>query len=113
MHPALAAAYLGIGLLQLAAVMGELEGGAGLHWIVAAPLALLLSYIPLVGSVAGAFGAVHAWGWPWAWAVLLFCCPVAILGAAMLAWIRRAAEAMGGARTGPLAQRQPSAPPSA
>ena len=31
-------AYFGIGLMQLAAVMGGLEDRMGLHWIIAAPI---------------------------------------------------------------------------
>src|SRR5919199_1620725 len=101
MRPWLLTAYLGIGLLQLAAAMDGLADWLGLHWTIAAPVALILSYIPLLGSAVGVLGAVQAWGWSWVWASLLFCWPVVILGVAMLGFVRRAAEGMNSAQTWP------------
>jgi hypothetical protein len=71
-------AYLGCGLFQLFAIMDGLEKWLGLHWILAAPAALFLTYIPIVGSVVGVIGAVNAWGWTWLQAIGLFVAPVAM-----------------------------------
>ena len=101
MQPLLVIAYLGIGLVQFAATMGGLADWSGLHWIIVAPVALFLSYLPLVGSAIGALGAVQAWGWSWVWASLLFCWPVVILGVVALGFVRRAAEGMDSARMWP------------
>lgn len=64
--------YFGVGLVQLAATMAGLEQWLGLHWLIAVPLAMILAYVPLVGTIVGMFGAVHAWGWEWWQAGALF-----------------------------------------
>lgn len=64
--------YIVVGLFQLAAIMAGLESWWGLHWIVAAPIAFIVSYIPLVGSIVGMVGAVDVWRWEWWQAGLLF-----------------------------------------
>lgn len=72
-------AYLILGLFQLAAVMAGLEDWMGLHWIIAAPLALFIAYIPLVGTIVGMFGAVTAWHWSWLQAGVLFLGPFVVI----------------------------------
>lgn len=64
--------YGAMGLLQLAAILGGLEEWLGLHWLLATPLALILAYIPLVGSIIGIVAATTLWHWHWLVAVLLF-----------------------------------------
>jgi putative Mn2+ efflux pump MntP len=64
--------YLGLGLLQLAAIMAQLESFLGWPWFVAGPVGIFLTYIPLVGSVVGFFGAKDVFGWEWWQAGLLF-----------------------------------------
>jgi hypothetical protein len=72
-------AYMILGLFQLAAVMAGLEDWIGLHWIIAAPLAFFIAYMPLVGTVVGMFGAVTAWHWSWLQAGGLFFGPFVVI----------------------------------
>lgn len=71
--------YIMLGIFQLAAVMAGLEDWIGLHWIIAAPLALFIAYIPLFGTIIGMFGAVTAWHWSWLQAGSLFFGPFIII----------------------------------
>jgi len=71
--------YIILGLFQLAAVMAGLEDWAGLHWIIAAPLAFFIAYIPLVGTVVGMFGALTAWHWSLLQAGVLFFGPFVVI----------------------------------
>ena len=64
--------YIVVGLFQLAAIMAGLESWWGLHWIIAAPIAFIVSYIPFVGASVGMVGAVDVWRWEWWQAGLLF-----------------------------------------
>ncbi|QPT15237.1 hypothetical protein I6G37_09975 [Serratia rubidaea] len=57
--------YMGIGLVQLAAVMAGLETWWGLNSIIAFILAAIIAYIPLLGTVVGMAGAMQAWHWEW------------------------------------------------
>ncbi|WP_240768370.1 hypothetical protein [Escherichia coli] len=52
--------------------MAGLESWWGLHWIIAAPIAFIVSYIPFVGAIVGMVGAVDVWQWEWWQAGLLF-----------------------------------------
>ena len=61
-----------VGLLQVAATIAGLTDWLGLHWIFAVPLALILGYLPLVGTIFGLIGAVSVWHWGWWQAGLLF-----------------------------------------
>ncbi|ABV89285.1 hypothetical protein [Shewanella pealeana] len=80
--------YIILGIFQLAAVMGGLEDWMGLHWIIAAPLAFVIAYIPLVGTVVGMFGAVTVWHWSWLQAGGLFLGPfIAILIISMVSGV--------------------------
>ena len=72
-------AYMILGLFQLAAVMAGLEDWVGLHWLLAAPLAMFIAYIPIVGTVVGMFGAVTAWHWTWPQAGGLFLGPFVVI----------------------------------
>ncbi len=71
--------YLGLGLFQVFAIMDGLNGWIGLYWIIAVPVALVLAYIPIVGTVIGMFGAVTVWGWSWLEAVSLFVGPLVLV----------------------------------
>lgn len=64
--------YIVVGLFQLAAIMAGLESWWGLHWVIAAPVAFVVSYIPFVGAIVGMIGAVDVWRWEWWQAGLLF-----------------------------------------
>jgi hypothetical protein len=65
-------AYLVIGLVQLFAIMDGVAHALSINKFFAALIALFLTYIPLVGSIAGVYGAVNVWDWGWLQAVVLF-----------------------------------------
>lgn len=65
-------AYFALGLLQLFATMAGLEEWLGVSSFFAFFIALLLAYIPFVGTVLGFFGAMNVWHWEWWQAGLLF-----------------------------------------
>jgi hypothetical protein len=74
-------AYVVIGFAQLFAIMAGLEYALGLNWFFAGVLVLLVTYVPLIGSIAGVYGAVNVWNWGLLQAIALFFwyVPVAIL----------------------------------
>jgi hypothetical protein len=65
-------AWFGIGTIQLCAVFSCAHGAWGWNWFGSALFAAVLSYLPLIGSIAGVYGAMYAWNWPWWGACLLF-----------------------------------------
>jgi len=71
--------YFALGLLQWAAVLGGLEDWLGLHWLLAVILAFPISYMPIIGTVLGIFGAHAAWGWSWMQSIALFFAPMVII----------------------------------
>ena len=64
--------YVGIGYVQMAAILAGIEQALGVHWMLAGLVALFTAFIPLVGAICGMVGAVHGWGWPWLEAGALF-----------------------------------------
>lgn len=59
-------AYFIMAVLITYAVFEWLTGSFGWHGLLAAPTALVLSIIPVVGSTLASIAAVKLWGWP-AW----------------------------------------------
>ena len=69
-----------LGFFQVAALTAGLELWIGLHWLIALPLGLLLvSTLPLAGSLIGMCGAVAAWHWSWFAAAGLFFGPFIVI----------------------------------
>jgi len=72
MKAILGIAYFVLGIVQLFAEIDGLHQVLGwptlLCWIVA----VFTAYIPLVGTVAGIWGARAAWGWTWPASLGLF-----------------------------------------
>jgi hypothetical protein len=64
--------YIGLGLLQLAAIQAGLTAWLGLHWLLAIILSVILAWMPLIGSILGFVGAMKGWHWDWWQAGLLF-----------------------------------------
>lgn len=79
--------FLGVGLVQLAAIYSFLSYGWGWYAIFAGPVALALGYCPIIGSICGILAAHDVWHWPWWKAVLLFCWPVLAFLATLLSGI--------------------------
>jgi len=65
-------AYIVVGFVQLFAIMDGLGYGLNIGRFFAAILALFITYIPLVGSIAGIYGAVNVWDWSLLQAAVLF-----------------------------------------
>jgi hypothetical protein len=62
--------YLLIGIVQFFAEWTRILVGNTL--VFAGPIAFVVAYIPLVGSIVGMVGAVDVWHWTWWQAGLLF-----------------------------------------
>jgi hypothetical protein len=64
--------YFALGVFQIAAIMSGFEIWLGVGTIIAFLFALLIGYIPFVGTAVGMYGAATAWHWSWMQAGLLF-----------------------------------------
>ena len=71
--------YACIGLVQLVAILDGIQAWLDMHLVFAAPLAVILSYIPLVGSVLAIVSVVLVWEWHWLGAVALFGSPYIVM----------------------------------
>jgi hypothetical protein len=65
-------AYLVVGLVQLFAIADGVGFGLGVGSLLSFIIAAFLTYIPLIGSIAGLYGAVNVWDWSIWQALLLF-----------------------------------------
>ena len=65
-------AYVFVGFVQFFAVWDGVELFFGANSFFAFLIALFLNYIPLVGSVAGVYGAINVWDWSLVKSLLLF-----------------------------------------
>ena len=76
--------YFAMGLLQMAAIIGGIAEGLRVPGIVAFFIAFLIGELPLIGTVAGIYGAMVNWGFSLVGALSLFLIPYAILIVAAL-----------------------------
>lgn len=67
-----AIAYFLIGLIQLFAIMDGVGYALDLGGFVSAILAIFTTFIPLLGSALGVYGAVQVWDWSLLQALVLF-----------------------------------------
>jgi hypothetical protein len=86
------AGYLVVGLIQLFAIAAGLSFALGVSDFFGFALAFFLTWIPLIGIVAGVYGAITVWGWWWLWAVLFFAWPtllwiIVMGGASVVDWL--------------------------
>jgi hypothetical protein len=65
-------AYAVVGLVQLFAIVDGIEYAAGIGGFFGFIIAALVTYIPLLGSVLGVYGAINVWDWSIIQAGLLF-----------------------------------------
>lgn len=72
MHVFIGIAYFVIGLVQLAAIAAGIDYGMGIGGILSFIVAGFLTYIPVVGSLLGVYGAYHEWHWGFWQATALF-----------------------------------------
>jgi hypothetical protein len=64
--------YLIFGLFQIAATSSGIEHATGLWWLLCWFGAMLLGWVPVVGTALGIYGAHGQWGWSWPAACALF-----------------------------------------
>lgn len=64
--------YIGLGIVQLFAIMDGVEQWWGLSGIFAGIIGFIIAGLPLIGSIVGYIGATDVWGWAWWQAGLLF-----------------------------------------
>ena len=67
--------YLGMGLLQLVAILRGIEDWWGWPWWLAIFVAMPVAYIPVLGTIVGIMGAIKSFEWSPLLAILLFCWP--------------------------------------
>jgi hypothetical protein len=65
-------AYAVVGLVQLFAIVDGIEYATGIGGFFGFIIAALVTYIPLLGSVLGVYGAINVWDWSIIQAGLLF-----------------------------------------
>lgn len=64
--------YIIVGLVQFFALMDGLEYATGLPSFLSFFVSSIVTYIPLVGSLLGVYGAVAVWDWNVLQALILF-----------------------------------------
>lgn len=72
MHVFIGIAYFIIGLLQLFAIADGAQYALGVGSFFSFIIAVALTYIPIVGSVLGVYGAHNVWDWELWQAIALF-----------------------------------------
>jgi hypothetical protein len=77
--------YMALGLFQIAATIVGIEHWLGIPWFFAAIIAMLIAWLPVIGTILGMVGAHYAWGWSWLSAFLLFFGPLLVIGGIVLA----------------------------
>ena len=73
------AGYLMFGLFQIVATASGIQHLTGMWWLVCWFGALLVGWIPLVGTAFGVYGAYSGWKWSLPTSVALFVCIPAVL----------------------------------
>lgn len=77
-------AFFAMGWLQIAAMFTGVSRALDLGFILNFLACIFVSYVPILGTVAGIWGATTDWHWHWYWACLLFLWPYAIYVAVIL-----------------------------
>ena len=65
-------AYFVIGLVQLFAIVDGISYALDIGTVLSFIIAMFITYIPLVGSIFGVYGAVNVWDWSIWQSVALF-----------------------------------------
>jgi hypothetical protein len=81
MNVFLGLAYFVVGIVQLFAIMDGIGYALSVGSVLSFVIALFVTYIPLLGSVLGVYGATQVWDWSLLQSLALFFwyVPVAIL----------------------------------
>lgn len=64
--------YFILGIIQILAIIKGIQHYFDVWTFVAALVAMVLSYIPFIGGIAGIIGAKYGWNWEWWQAIMLF-----------------------------------------
>lgn len=64
--------FLVFGLIQYSAISAQVQSVTHSNGWLSGALTWLLTYLPIVGSIVGFFGAKDVWGWQWWQAALLY-----------------------------------------
>nr|WP_321483924.1 hypothetical protein [uncultured Cohaesibacter sp.] len=65
-------AYFIVGIVQFFAIVDGIGKALDINGFFAWMIGMFLTYIPLIGSIAGVYGATKAWHWELWQAVILF-----------------------------------------
>lgn len=65
-------AYFVVGIVQLFAIADGVGFGLGVGSFISFFIAIFVTYIPLLGSILGLYGAVNVWDWSIWQALVLF-----------------------------------------
>lgn len=84
MQAVFAVLYFGLGVVQLFAIVDGVQHALGLPGFIAFLLALFTTWIPLLGTVLGVYGAVNVWRWDLIPSLLLFGLPLIIASVFLL-----------------------------
>lgn len=71
--------YIGVGLVQLAAIYDFFREGWQWWGIPSGIASTFIAYIPLIGNIAGFYSAYTIWEWPFWGAFLLFFWPIVLM----------------------------------
>lgn len=77
-------AYFVMGIVQLFAIMDGVGHAMNVGWIISFLVAAVVTYIPLLGSGLGVYGAVAVWDWSIWQAAALFFWYIPVLAVAFL-----------------------------
>lgn len=72
------ALYLALSLAQAAAIVSGLEIWLGIGTVSAAPVGLVLGFVPLAGTAVAVVGAMDGWAWPLGPTIAGFVAPLAL-----------------------------------
>ena len=71
--------YVVLGLFQFVATVDGLKLWLDIGTWLAVLSAIVVAWLPLIGTVAGVVGAHHAWHWSWVGAIALFFGPQIVI----------------------------------
>lgn len=71
--------YLVVCMVQMLAIADGLAHALHTPLLLGLPLALFLTWLPVIGPAFGTYGAAMSWGWSWLGAALFFVSPLLTL----------------------------------
>lgn len=68
--------YWILNVIQIAAAIAGFHDWLGWNIVISIILALIIGWLPILGTIIGVMGAVEGWGWEYWQAILLFFWPL-------------------------------------